>query len=212
VDTSASSVRRTARRRTSRRIPAGDLKRRSARVDTNYMSPDISAEARSDTRAAQTDIAKPVYQAATWMHVVPILIAMWVGLWEWACVSSAASSATAITWSLVNGAVAAALYLRAKRMGVAAHDSRLVLRHLLFHRAIPWDQVERFGLEPLRGGVSLYLYTANGRRINAPAAQFAAAETKESWLRGHKVVWDGGESSDVLGTLNRVIDDHRGRP
>jgi hypothetical protein len=143
------------------------------------------------------------------MHAAPVLILIWVGFWEWACVSTTASSTRIAVWSVINCGVAMALYLRAKRMGVVPRDSRLVLRYLLFDRAVPWNEVERFSLEPLRGGLALRLYKVDGRKINVPAGQFAAAETNESWLRSHRVVWPGGETQDVLGTLNRVTDDHR---
>jgi hypothetical protein len=69
--------------------------------------------------------------------------------------------------------------------------------------------MERFSLEPLRGGLALRLREVNGRTVNVPAAQIAGSGTKENWLRMHKIAWHEGESEDVVGILNRVVADHR---
>jgi Bacterial PH domain len=97
-------------------------------------------------------------------------------------------------------------------MGVVSRDAHLVLRYLLFRRTVPWGEVDRFSLEPLRGGRALYLYTTSGRKLTVPAGQFAGPRKKESWLRTHRLVWRGGESHDVLGVLNGIIAEHRGLP
>jgi hypothetical protein len=142
------------------------------------------------------------------MHAVPIVMALWLGFWEWACVSGVPLG-RAITWTLVNAAVGFAIYLRAGTMGVAPTPSCLVLRYLLFSRSFSWAEVERFDLVPLRGGLALRLRTVNGRQVNVPAGQFAATDARESWLRTHRLVWSGGESSDVLGVLNGLVASHR---
>ena len=147
-----------------------------------------------------------VYRAATWLHTAPLLILIWVGVWEFGCIATWGSSSRAVIWTIVNAAIATSLWFRARRMGVMPGDSKLVLRYMLFRRSIPWSRVDRFSLD----GGTLVLNEANGRKVKAgQACQFAASKQKEGWLRTHRLAWQGGESDDVLGVLNTIADEHR---
>jgi hypothetical protein len=81
-----------------------------------------------------TNEAGRVYRAARWTRVALIIVLVWFGVWEWACLAGDAP----LVWVIViNPVVATFLYVRAARMGVVADDSRLVLRYLLFRRSMP---------------------------------------------------------------------------
>jgi hypothetical protein len=138
------------------------------------------------------------------MHAAAIIIVIWGGFWEWVCLSSGA-----VLWSIVNPVIALLIYAQTRRMGVVPQRSRLILRYLLFRRSIPWDRVGCFALEPLRGGRALRLYTTDDHVLHVPAGQFAGSQAEESWLRSHRLVWQGGSSADALGCLNALVDEHR---
>lgn len=55
-----------------------------------------------------------------------------------------------VEWTVINVVVAVMLYWRATSMGIVPRENEVVLRYLLFQRAIPWREVDRFALEPLR--------------------------------------------------------------
>jgi hypothetical protein len=150
---------------------------------------------------------RTIYQAASWMHAVPVLLALWLGFWEWACIAGA-SGERIVVLSVINVMLGVAVYSRAALMGVVPLQTRLVLRYLLFQRSFAWTEVEQFDLHPLRGGLALRLRTSHGREVLVPACQFASAEARESWLRTHRLIWSGGESDDVLGVLNALVASH----
>jgi hypothetical protein len=150
-----------------------------------------------------TTEAGRLYQAASWMHQAPVLILPWTVLWEAACLSTGS-----VVWAVVGLVVALLCYLRARRMGVAVCESRMVLRYLLFRRSVPWEDAERFTLDPSRLGVTLRLHAAGGRTLVVPAGEFAAPQRKGSWLRAHGLVWRDGESDDPLRVLNALIAEH----
>jgi hypothetical protein len=156
--------------------------------------------------------SEQTYRAASWSHAGGLVVLIWIAIWEAACVSTFSSGARIGLWTAVNVAIAVAGYHRIKRMGIAPKHDALVLRYFWFRRVVPYEHALGFRLVPQRGGRTLYLDLVDGKKYQIPAGQFAAASRKETWLRTQRLIWTDGESTDIVGTLDRVLAGHSAIP
>lgn len=135
---------------------------------------------------------------------------LFLGIWEWACVASAATTFKIVEWSLINTAVGLLMYARTRKMGVVPYPSCLVLRYFLFRRSIAWSDVDRLDLCPYRSGRVICVYRTDGSKVTAPTSMlFGAPGRGDSWRSPQRLVWRGGESTDIVGTLNDMARDHK---
>lgn len=146
------------------------------------------------------------YRSKTYLRSCRLAWLLWFALWVYFCLASepVAQAAKGICVYLFIWLVCD---LRLRRVGLIVSDGGLRVQRFATKRELNWGEVSEFRLCPYFQAQAVNI-CRHRRRPCLTAGLIFTNSKREGFIRTHRLVWDGGETGDVLGQLNAEIAAH----